>query len=197
MAYSDFTLEKLKRVCSVSYKRVEFFQKPFRTIEPTSQLVEILSDNTDLPLLTEKAKSEFLISPILHELYKSNNKQFTIFSGFSFDVNESLFGYCDYLLGREPFGLTVEAPIFCVVEAKNRGIEEGLGQCGAEMYGAWLFNQQAGNPINVIYGSVTNGFDWVFLRYQGEVLEIDLTRFTLNDLPELLGALQTVIDSTI
>ncbi|MCY7356937.1 MAG: hypothetical protein LH609_05610 [Rudanella sp.] len=194
MAYSDFTLERLKKDCGVAHERVDFFMKPHRIVEPSAQLEQILADNNELPLLTEKAKSEFLISPILHELYRNNNRQFTIYSGFSFNVNETLFGFCDYLLGREPHSLTVDAPIFCVVEAKNRSIEEGFGQCGAEMYAAWLFNQQAGRPVDTIYGSVTDGYSWVFLRYQGEKLEIDLPRFTLNELPQLLGALQTIVD---
>ncbi|TAE32960.1 MAG: hypothetical protein EAZ91_03620 [Cytophagales bacterium] len=197
MAYSDFTLEKLKRDCGVGHTLKHFMPIPRTVLIPSPELEQALSTSVELPLLTEKSKSEFLISPILHELYRLNDKRFTIYSGFSFDVSEQLYGYCDYLLGSEPTSLTVDAPIFCVVEAKNRGIEEGLGQCGAEMYGAWLFNRESGSPINAVYGSVTNGFDWVFLRYQGELLEIDLTRFTLNDLPELLGALQTVIDSTI
>ncbi len=195
MAYSDFTLETLRRDCNVDHERVSFLAKPFREMAPSVQLAQLLTDNNQLPLLTEKSKSEFLISPILNELYRLNQPRFTIYSGFSFDVNSLLFGYCDYLLGAKPKSLVVDAPIFCVVEAKNRGLEEGLGQCGAEMYAAWLFNQKSEKHVSVIFGTVTNGYDWIFLRYQGDKLQIDLHRFTLNDLPQLLGTLQTVVDS--
>ena len=195
MAYSDFTLETLRRDCQIDHERISFLEKPFREVTPSTQLVQLLENNSQLPLLTEKAKSEFLISPILTELYRLNQQHFTIYSGFSFEVNSLLFGYCDYLLGAKPRSLVVDAPIFCVVEAKNRSIEEGFGQCGAEMYAAWLFNQQAGRPVKTMFGAVTNGYDWVFLRYQGDLLEIDLDRFGVQQLPQLLGVLQTIVDS--
>lgn len=196
MAYSDFTLETLRRDCQVEYKRVDFFTRPFRQVEPSQLLAQMIGNSLKtLPLLTEKAKSEFLIAPVLYELHTINPHRFTIYSGFSFDVNEKLYGYCDYLLGSQPASLTVDAPIFCVVEAKNRSIEEGLGQCGAEMYAAWLFNQQTGKPIKTVFGTVTNGYDWVFLRFQGDALQIDLDRFSISNLPELIGVLQTIVES--
>ena len=195
MAYSDFTLEKIKDDYNLDHERVDFFKHPHRIVMPSAQLVDILADNNQLPLLTEKAKSEFLISPVLHELYRHNKKRFTIYSGFTFNVNETPFGYCDYLLGGKPASLTIATPVFCVVEAKNRSIEEGFGQCGAEMYAAWLFNERAKNNVTTIFGAVTTGREWVFLRYEGDTLEIDFNRFSLADLPQLLGALQTVVDT--
>ena len=195
MAYSDFTLEKLKKQFAVIHERAELFAKPNRIIEPSAGLLHELTVNRNFSTFSEKAKSEFLIVPILRELYQRNEGRFTIFSGMAFDVTDSLHGYCDYILSQENRSITVEAPIFCLVEAKSRGVEEGLGQCGAEMYAAWLFNQEAGKPVPAIFGAVTNGFDWLFLRYEGDKLHIDIDRFYLGDLPQLLGALQTVVDS--
>ena len=84
------------------------------------------------------------------------------------------------------------------MEAKNRTVEEGLGQCAAEMYAARLFNKEFGQPAEVIFGAVTTGFEWVFLQLQGNEIQIDLdARIFLNELPVLLGALQWVIDQSV
>lgn len=195
MAYSDFTLEKLKKQFNLGHERTELFTKPNRTTEPSAGLLNDLAVNRNFSTFSEKAKSEFLIVPILRELYQQNQGRFTIFSGMAFDVTDSLNGYCDYILSQDSRSITVDAPVFCLVEAKSRGVEEGLGQCGAEMYAAWLFNQEAGKPVSAIFGAVTNGFDWLFLRYEGDKLQIDIDRFYLGELPQLLGALQTVVDT--
>ncbi len=194
MAYSDFTLEKLKKQFNLGHERTDIFAKPNRQTEPSADLLRELAVNRNFSTFSEKAKSEFLIVPILRELYQRNKGQFTIFSGMAFDVTDSLNGYCDYILSQNNQSILVDAPIFCLVEAKSRGVEEGLGQCGAEMYAAWLFNQEAGKPVSPIFGAVTNGFDWLFLRYEGHKVQIDMDRFYLGELPQLLGALQTIVD---
>lgn len=193
MAYSDFTLEKLKRTFNLRYDRVDFFAKPYPRVPPSPELVRELEATREMPLLSEKAKSEFLIAPILRELYRMNPGKFTLFSGVSLDVDDLLNGYCDYLFSRKPRSLEVTAPIFCLVEAKNRTLEEGLGQCAAEMYAAWKVNAEANEPVSTVYGAVTTGFEWVFLRFSGQEIQIDLDRFYLNELPELLGALHQII----
>ncbi len=38
--------------------------------------------------------------------------------------------------------IDIKAPVFCVVEAKNRTVEEGLAQAGASMLAAALFNER-------------------------------------------------------
>jgi hypothetical protein len=195
MAYSDFTLERLKKQFNLEHEQVELFVRPARVCEPSETLLSDLALNRNFSTFSAKAKSEFLIVPILRELYRQNPGQFTIFSGMAFDVSESLNGFCDYILGLHSRSIIIEAPVFCLVEAKSRGVEEGIGQCGAEMYAAWQFNQEANRPLPAIYGAVTNGFDWLFMRYQGEILQINFDRFYLGELPELLGALQTIVDA--
>ncbi|MEM6698189.1 MAG: hypothetical protein AAF806_12045 [Bacteroidota bacterium] len=39
----------------------------------------------------------------------------------------------------------------------------------------------------IIYGAVTNAFDWVFLKLEDATVWIDLERYYLNQLPRLLG----------
>ncbi len=70
-----------------------------------------------------------------------------------------------------------------------------LPQCAAEMYAARLFNQQRDNPLPIIYGVITSGYDWLFLKFDENKLFVDQKRYFLNDLPELLGCWQKLIDN--
>lgn len=195
MAYSDFNLTKLQRLYDVGYDRTELFVRPHRRETPSDLLRAELDDSKLFPLLSEKAKSEFLIAPILRELARRNAGQFTLFSGFSLDVDEVLNGYCDYLLSRKPRSFEVSAPVFCLVEAKNRTVEEGFGQCAAEMLAAFRFNQLANEPLDTIWGAVTTGNDWAFLQLINNQILIDNERFVIEQLDELLGALQHIVDT--
>lgn len=195
MAYSDFSLTKLQRLYGVEYDRVALFPRPHRRETASPFLLAELADSKLFPLLTEKAKSEFLIAPILRELARRNVDGFTVFSGFSLDVDEVLNGFCDYLLSGKPRGIEVAAPVFCLVEAKNRTVEEGFGQCAAEMLAAYRFNVQADEPLDVIYGAVTTGQDWAFLKLANNMVFIDDERFVIEQLEELLGTLQQIVDA--
>nr|WP_322744473.1 MULTISPECIES: hypothetical protein [unclassified Coleofasciculus] len=65
----------------------------------------------------------------------------------------------------------------------------GLGQCVAEMVAAQIFNEREGNEISVIYGTVTSGTNWKFLKLKGKVVEIDLVEYYLTDVNKILGIL--------
>ena len=101
-------------------------------------------------------------------------------------------GNPDYMLSARPHIVEVTAPIFCLMESKNKTPDEGFAQCAAEMYAARLFNQQTGENISTIYGAVTNAYDWIFLKLEGDTIFIDKNRYYLNDLPQLLGVLQHI-----
>jgi hypothetical protein len=76
-----------------------------------------------------------------------------------------------------------------LVEAKKEDILGGLGQCVAEMVAAQIFNEREGNEISVIYGTVTSGTNWKFLKLKGKVVEIDLVEYYLTDVNKILGIL--------
>ena len=91
--------------------------------------------------------------------------------------------------------LALDSPIVCIVEAKNRSIEEGLAQAGAEMVAAQLFNQQEQNEIETIYGVVTNGIDWKFLKLSQNILLIDENMYFSSgeNLKVLLGVFALIL----
>lgn len=58
------------------------------------------------------------------------------------------------------------------METKKENIPAGLGQCVAEMLAARIFNERAGNENLIIYGTVTTGSIWQFLKLEGQSIGI-------------------------
>jgi hypothetical protein len=75
------------------------------------------------------------------------------------------------------------------VEAKKEDLNGGLGQCIAEMIAAQYFNQREENEIKEIYGVVTSGTVWKFMKLIDRDVWIDLTEYYLDNLPKILGIL--------
>jgi hypothetical protein len=168
-------------------------------IAPSEILKADISLGLRLPLNTEKARSENLISPILREVLRQNEDKISFFSGYGFNVDESLGlnGNCDYLLVGRPYLLDVESPVFCLVEAKNGVVDEAYAQCAAEMYAASLYNaQQTDNAPKPIFGCATNGYEWVFLKYENAQIQIDNQHISVNEMARLLGIFQYIISQT-
>ena len=65
----------------------------------------------------------------------------------------------------------------------------GLGQCIAEMVAAQKFNTANGNSITTIYGSVSSGISWKFLKLVESLATIDITEYPLPPLEEILSFL--------
>ncbi len=195
-SYSNFTIEDIKKL-GISTIRRSLFQS-VKLIEPSEFLLKTLSINKEVPIESEKAKSELLITPILTEIRLRNPKKITYFSGYQFNVDakRGLTGFCDFIISKKYDAVFIESPLIAVVEAKhNQDLIDASSQCIAEMYAARLFNERNGEDTPFIYGVVTNGYEWLFLRLEGHQVIIDNDRHTLQLLPQLLGAWQAVIDS--
>ncbi len=98
---------------------------------------------------------------------------------------------------RPDYKSYITAPIIAIVEAKNDNLETGLGQCAAEMYAAQLFNQRKQSDIEAVYGVVTTGVVWQFLKLKGQTLFIERIEKTLDfedNLGELLGIFLRMIE---
>ena len=95
MAYSDFTtIRQVEKQFGVRQIKKKVFTDIKENL-PSPRLLEELEEAEDLPLFSEKAKSELIIMPILKEI-RRKNRTFNIFSGYSFDVDkaQSLNGIC-------------------------------------------------------------------------------------------------------
>ena len=192
MSYSKFTTlgETLERFELHATYDAELFPI-VAPATPGELLVRTLEDYLPLALAinTEKARSEFLIAPILAEVRRRSG--LTLFSGIEFNVapKQGLAGFCDFLLSRSNDPFTLQAPVLTIVEAKREDIPSGLGQCAAEMVAARIFNERAGRPSPPIWGAVTTGELWRFLRLEGSQLTVDRDNETLHPLERLLGIL--------
>ncbi len=193
MSYRQFTLATVKKNFDLTtFEEAGIFAN-VPAVKCSDPLAETLQYNIPLALAsnTEKARSEMIISPILIETRKQLKASFSLFSGVEFNVapEKGLTGYCDFILSRSPERFFVAAPAVMLVEAKNESIHGGLGQCVAEMVAAQLFNQQEQNPITTIYGVVTTGTIWKFLRLVDHQVEIDLNEYYWSEIDQILGIL--------
>jgi hypothetical protein len=192
--YSNFKYEDLKNL-GLFFESKKLFEF-VKNIEPSEWLNQTLNFYSDIPKGTEKAKSEMIIVPILAELKKNNPNVFKFFSGYNFDVDKEngLKGHCDFLLTLKYNSPIIDSPVFSVVEAKKSDYDLGIPQCVAEMYAARLFNVRNGSDLNIIFGAVTIGTSWLFLKLENNTIYQDIKEYELSDLPQLLGVLQKIID---
>ncbi len=194
MAYSDFTLQKLKKEFGLQIDEQPDLFASVVPIASSDLLNTTLQETVQLAIAinTEKARSEMIITPVLLEVRRRTKGQISLFSGVDFTVDEAkgLVGYCDYILSRSREQLTINAPVMLVTEAKNENIKAGLGQCIAGMVAAQTFNRQEGQPIDTIYGAVTTGEIWKFLKLADTTVSIDLTDYYISpNLEQILGIL--------
>ncbi|MDJ0367985.1 hypothetical protein QMK33_22820 [Hymenobacter sp. H14-R3] len=88
----------------------------------------------------------------------------------------------------------VQAPIFCITEAKKQDVEMGTAQCAAQLIGAAQLNQKGQQSIPTLYGCSTTGMEWRFLRFEDNTFVVDETRYLINEPAKLLGVLQQILD---
>ena len=144
---------------------------------------------------TEKAKSELIVSAVLVELWEHFDRNISFFSGIDFNVDaeNGLTGVCDFLVSLSPAQFHLEAPAIILVEAKRDNLTIGLGQCVAEMIAAQCFNAERGNDISCVYGALTSGIDWVFLKLEGKKLQLDMAAYTIERCDKILGILANMV----
>jgi len=193
MAFSDFTLASVKQQFGLTLHETPHLFQSIESVPISENLQKALEDNTILALAsnTEKARSEMLITPILIELRRLLNNQISLFSGISFNVDpiQGLNGNCDYIISRSPELLFLNTPVITLVEAKKEDLTLGIGQCLAEMVAAQIFNQQNNQVINTIYGVITSGTNWRFLKLINNDAHIDLSEYYLQDIAKIVGIL--------
>jgi hypothetical protein len=201
MAYNEFTLDMLKSRFHLTIIEDTDFFAAIPAVPISDGLVATLHDHIPLALAisTEKARSELIITPILIEVWRQMQRRVSLFSGveFTVDPEKGLKGVCDYLFSLSREQLTIEAPVVAVVEAKNENMKQGISQCIAEMVAAQVFNARRNNELSTIYGVVTTGSNWRFLRLIQQSVFIDLREYFVNDLAQIVGILRTMMDGAL
>jgi len=199
MSYSQFSIETIKTTFGITVFESFGIFADIPELDYSDFLAQSLREYVPLALAisTEKARSEFIVAPILFELRKQFHNQISLFSGreFNVEIPKGLNGFCDFLISQSSEQLVIEAPVIAIVEAKNDNIQSGLGQCMAEMIAAQLFNDRQENQVKTIYGVITTGTNWKFMKLEGQVISIDLNEYFLNNVGKLLGILRNCIES--
>jgi hypothetical protein len=196
MPYSNFTLEEVKEKFTLKLQSTAFFPE-LSPIAPSGWLEQTLFMALPLAQTTgsEKARSEFIIAPILLELRSLTNNSISVFSGEDFTVDRELglSGICDFLISQNTTQFMIDAPVLALVEAKKGVLRDGWGQCIAEMVAAKKFNENRGKSIKYIYGIVTSGSLWHFFQMQGDLVLIDPNEYSLLPIDKLLAVLNWMV----
>ncbi len=194
MRYSEFNLDSIERELKLELVSAELFPAP-DAVEIPIWLPDLLERmHRTLPLVSEKARSEAIVAPVLQAATELGGPPLSIFSGVRLDANpeSGLAGECDFIVARTGLVPRLKAPLLTVVEAKRADLELGLAQCIAQMEGVRQFNLAAGVAIPV-YGAVTTGELWQFLKLVPGVLAIDIKRYPLHPLKDLLAVLSQIL----
>lgn len=200
MAYGDFTLDKVEEDFGLVLSRADLF--PGVTPHPLEEwflATLLMGVNLAADSNTEVAKSTFVVGPILLALKRVMPGRINVFAGVEFNVDRAsgLNGVCDFLISKGNLGYKVTAPILTVVEAKNDNIGNGLGQCVAEMVAAQRFNKAKNAPVKMVFGVVTVGTEWRFMRLIGNEMTFHENDLLISSPELILGILVRMMNETL
>ncbi len=199
MAFRDFGFPDVQQRLGLTLAEANLFSG-VGSLDLTAEFVERMRAGIDLALAvnTEKARSEFIIAPVLLELRRMLGGRFGLFSGVEFDVDASrgLNGYCDFILTRSPLQSVLTAPVVAITEAKNDNLRTGLGQCIAAMVAAREFNAKSSAAASAVFGVVTTGGAWKFLRLIGSDLTLDAREYFVAELGRIMGILAHILQNS-
>jgi hypothetical protein len=196
LAYTDFTLETAESLLGIRARVGDLFTGLVPSDVP-DWLRDFLERGRQLALVSEKARSEFIVGPILLACRELSGGTLAIFSGQRLDVDASrgLVGECDFLLALSEPLPRLRAPIVAMVEAKKNDIEAGLGQCVAQMVAARDYNERDASKDRILHGCVTTGEAWQFLQLEGSSVTIDRTRIYIDNVAGILSHFQAIVVS--
>jgi hypothetical protein len=195
MPYSEFTLDRIQERFGIENRLATLFET-IHPIDPSEHLKLDLEEAGQFMLRSEKAKSEWIVVPVLKELKRLNRSFLAIYSGENLEADSSvgLNGECDFILAKEVNSYSISHPVIQIVEAKKQDFDLGIPQCAAQLIGAELFNRKRNIVLDKIFGCVTTGTNWQFLLLKNNTIFIDPKIYSLSDISVLLGAFQQIIE---
>ncbi|MGL6094321.1 MAG: hypothetical protein ACRC7O_00785 [Fimbriiglobus sp.] len=196
MTFSDFKYPAVVTELGLSEQSADLFAGvPAATPGPFAQAVRQSGARLGAMANTEKARSEWMVAPVLGDVWAAAEGRVNLHSGVDLDgdPDAGLTGQCDFLIGRGPQLPHIVAPVAVIFEAKKDSIVGGFGQCVAAMVGVQRFNRRAGREIDPVYGCSTTGSLWQFLRLSGAMLTIDQTEYSITQVDRILGILTHIV----
>jgi len=95
------------------------------------------------------------------------------------DLPHQLNGKYDGALSLDEIDFS--SPIISVVEVKKSSLSDGLGQCIAEMYATLKEFKQ-----DKVYGIITDGEVWEFLRLENAILSVDENNYYIKSVADIV-----------
>lgn len=196
MSFRDFSYPAVCQLLGLSLVQADLFQS-VPELNPGPDLTRRVAIGVRLALdiHTEKARSEFIVAPILIELSLRFEGEFSLFSGVPLDVdpNRGLNGVCDFLISRSTNQTVPTAPLLALAEAKNDSPRDGFGQCIASMVAMRDFNERYNQPIPEVFGAATSGVLWRFAKLSGNEVAVDRIEYPVANLGKILGILASIV----
>jgi hypothetical protein len=188
VAFGDFkSLAEVATAYRITVRPDPFVQPATLTVDEGFRR-RLEFDRLNAPVkASELAVSDFLIAPILKELWRVYSDALMIWSHVQLGDQLPLKGYPDYFFTkRSPLGPFLDQPYALFIEAKKDDFEAAWGQCVAAMIAAQQMNQR---PTQTIFGSVSSGEVWYMAKLESATLFQDPRVFTITRLDELFAAL--------
>src|SRR5262249_35373497 len=198
MAFQNFSFPQVEQDLGLTVTDANLFpQVPEAGVRPEFLAQVLEGANLASAINTEKARSEFVIAPVLFELRRLHGGRFGLFSGVELNADPArgLNGVCDFVITKSPRQHILSTPLITIVEAKNDNLRTGLGQCVATMCAAQVLNEAAAAPVAAVYGVVTTGTAWKFLRLQGTQVALDLIEYHVESLGKIMGILEHIVET--
>jgi hypothetical protein len=198
MSFQNFTFPQVERDLGLTVTDADLFSAvPPAAVRPEFQAQLVDGANLAVAVNTEKARSEFVIAPVLLELRRTHAGKFGLFSGVELaaDPDRGLNGFCDFVITKSARQYILSAPLIAIVEAKNDNLRSGLGQCIATMYAAQVMNQKAGAEVAAVYGAVTTRTAWQFLRLRANEVTLDPAEYHVESLGKILGIFGYIVET--
>lgn len=193
--FSEFTFQQVLETFELESQEQDLFATvaPLVLDDWLNKAIKIAKKKR---LRNEKERSECLINPILISLEERNDFSFRIFSGEYITINKEkgLKGEFDFAFVNNPKATELIAPIFTLVEAKQGDITKHWGQIAAQMVGAREENTSRNESIQSIFGCITSGELWRFMKLEDNCIYIDEKTYFLNELEKILGIFQYIVD---
>ncbi len=188
--YRQYSTTQLKAIFKI---QIAIDQDLFPEFQPTGQsysrlqaTVEKMESRINFSSADNEAtRNSLLVSHILWEACDTYN--LGIFFEPPVDVKpEVTINFPHPLNGKYDCAIALDnldftAPIISVVEVKKSSLSAGLGQCVAEMYGTLQKFEQ-----DKVYGIITDGEVWSFLRLQERILTAHKSCYHINNVAAII-----------
>lgn len=163
-------------------------------VEPSAELRRSLGEFYNVGARTLLARCVYFVGPILVELVRRVPGPLAATPAVAFGARDERAepGTYNFALARGKCYFDIDGPVFGFVQVTTDWLAGGLGKCATGMVGARAFNARNKVPQPALYGAVTCGKTWQFVKLEGQTLAIDTRTYYPDDLPKVLGILVSI-----